>query len=140
MDATASIIAVIQVTGTLVTLLRSASQAPSDRRKLLLEANTLLALLTSLQDFVALDDAKHHPDWRRSVSQLETPNGPFDQYRTSLEDLRRKISPQHKLQKTVQTLLWKFTKEDVTDLLSRIERMKSLVVIALEMDHTYVSC
>jgi len=39
------------------------------------------------------------------------------------------------LQKAVGALVWKFSKDEVDDILSRIERLKSLTQIALEMDH-----
>lgn len=41
MDATASIAGILQITITLVDYLKAATQASSDRRKLLLEANSL---------------------------------------------------------------------------------------------------
>lgn len=136
MEATASIINIIQITGTLVEYLRAATQAPSDRRKLLLEANSLLALLTSLKDFLAIEDGRENAPWRKSVHQLEAPEGPFAQYQLELERLLNKISPRHRLQKMAQTMLWKLTKDDINEILVRIERMKILISIALEMDHT----
>ncbi len=38
-------------------------------------------------------------------------------------------------QKVKRRLLWKFSKEEVAGILARMERLKSLVSIALEMDH-----
>jgi hypothetical protein len=35
-------------------------------------------------------------------------------------------------------LLWKFGKKEATNILAKMERLKSLVSIALEMDHTQV--
>lgn len=135
----ASIINIIQLTGTLVEYLRAATQAPSDRRKLLLEANSLVALLTSLKDFTTLEDEHAHRPWRQAVRELGAPDGPFVQYQAALESLLRKICPQHRIKKAVQTVLWKMTKDDVSELLLRIDRMKSLMLIALEMDHLYVA-
>lgn len=135
MDAVASIINIIQLMGTLTQYLRAATHAPADRRKLLLEANTLVALLKSLKDFVTVEDEDGHLQWRQAVRQLETPDGPFAQYQAALESLLKKISPQHRLKKAIQTVLWKMTEDDINELLLRMERMKSLVSIALEMDH-----
>jgi hypothetical protein len=42
------------------------------------------------------------------------------------------------IKKIGNALLWKFSKEEVTNILSRIERLKTLVQIALEMDHLSV--
>jgi hypothetical protein len=38
-----------------------------------------------------------------------------------------------------KTLLWKYIKDDAERIVLGIERLKSLVQIALEMDHLYVS-
>lgn len=135
MDATASILNIIQITGVLIDYLRAATQAPSDRRKLLLEANSLYALLTSLKDFLVIEDRDAYSDWRHAVSQLTIPNGPLEQYRTEVAGLLEKIDPRSKLKKATQTILWKMTKDDVKDMLMRTERMKSVILIALEMDH-----
>lgn len=35
-------------------------------------------------------------------------------------------------------LLWKYMKDDAEHILSRVERLKSLVQIALENDHLFV--
>jgi hypothetical protein len=32
-------------------------------------------------------------------------------------------------------LAWKFSKKEVNDILAKLERLKSLISIALEMDH-----
>lgn len=136
MDAAASIINITALTGVLIEYLRAAKQAPSDRRKLLLEANSLVALLISLKDYITIEDQEAHLKWRRAVLELDMPDGPFAQYRKAVQSLLKKISPQSRLEKATQTALWKIKKEDVNETLLRIERMKSLISIALEMDHT----
>ena len=65
-------------------------------------------------------------------------DGPLDRYKSALEKLVGKIMPGHGLRKIGQALVWKFTKEDVSDLLSQIERVKSLVDIALGLDEMLV--
>lgn len=136
MDAAASVINIIQLTGTFLEYLRAAKQAHSDRRKLLLEANSLLALLTSLRDFLDLEDRNAFLDWRQAIRHLEAPDGPFAQYQSELENLLAKVCPASKLREVTQNIIWKLTKEDVNDMLLRLERLKSLVSIALEMDST----
>lgn len=138
MDATASIAGILQITITLVDYLKAATQASSDRRKLLLEANSLVALLKSLQEFLSIEDPDDFPDWRRAVCQLETSQGPFEQYRDGLESVLRKALPQGRFERAAQTVAWRWTKGDVNETLQRIDRMKMLISIALEMDHTHV--
>jgi hypothetical protein len=56
-----------------------------------------------------------------------------------LEQLKNKISSGHGLKKMAKTLWWKYIKEDAKGILVRIERLKSLVQIALQMDYFFVS-
>jgi hypothetical protein len=62
-------------------------------------------------------------------------NGPLDQYKDTLEQLQRKVIGGSGIKEIGRTLVWKFSKEEVTGLLSRMESLKSLIQIALEMDH-----
>jgi len=49
--------------------------------------------------------------------------------------LQSRVEIQDGIQKVKRRLLWKFRKEEVASILARMERLKSLVNIALEMDH-----
>jgi len=71
------------------------------------------------------------------VQALAAVNGRIDQYRSALEQLQSKLTSTATsgLKKIGSALTWKFSKEEVTNILARIERLKSLTQIALEMDH-----
>jgi hypothetical protein len=66
-------------------------------------------------------------------------DGPLDQYKHALEKLPLKVQSGKGLAKIGNALVWKFSKEEVASVVSRIERLKSLVQIALEMDHLSVT-
>jgi hypothetical protein len=40
-----------------------------------------------------------------------------------------------RLKKAGEVLVWKFKKEEIASILGRMERLKTLVEIALQMDH-----
>jgi hypothetical protein len=65
-------------------------------------------------------------------------DGPFDQYSLALQLLKSKIAPRSGVRKLGQALVWKHVKEDIHQLLSQIERLKTLVGIALDLDHMLV--
>ncbi|RDL36103.1 Uncharacterized protein BP5553_06715 [Venustampulla echinocandica] len=69
-----------------------------------------------------LDEVSSNDDWYGEVQALAAANGPID----------------HGL-KIGSALSWKFSKEEVANILMRIERLKSLTQIALEMDHFKLS-
>ena len=66
------------------------------------------------------------------------PIAKFDQFALALQELKTKIAPTSGIRKLGQMLVWKHIKEDVQALLSQIERLKTLVGVALEVDHMSV--
>jgi hypothetical protein len=132
----AGIIAVLQATKEVISYLKETKDAPKELTKVYEEARSLVILLHELKDLVAGQDS--HSPWLRTTSGLAVRGGPLDQYKKALEVLASKTTG-HGLRKIGQVLAWKFTKEEVITLLSQIERIKSLVQIALEMDHMFVT-
>ncbi|KFY68917.1 hypothetical protein V496_00687 [Pseudogymnoascus sp. VKM F-4515 (FW-2607)] len=88
-----------------------------------------------------LDEASPDGGWYMEVQALAAGNGPIDQYRSALEQLQSKftLTASSRLKKIGSALTWKFSKEEVTNILTRIERLESLTQIALEMDHFKLS-
>jgi hypothetical protein len=136
LSITAGIIAVLQATKEVISYLKETKDAPKELTIVYEEAKSLVILLYELKDLVAGQNSRE--PWLRATSGLDVRDGPLDQYKKALEVLVSKTTG-HGLRKIGQVLAWKFTKEDVMALLSQIERIKSLVQIALEMDHMFVT-
>lgn len=66
---------------------------------------------------------------------LAVQEGPLDQFKQALEALQAKMTDRSRLKKAGEALVWKFRKEEVASIMGRIERLKGLVGVALEMDH-----
>lgn len=133
LSITASIIAILQVTATLVNYANDVKDAPKDRARFAMEASSLSSLLLNLR--YQIEDEKSNEAWTREVTLLGVPGGPLDQYKHALEKLQLKIASGKGLVKIGDALWWRFTKEEVAGILLRIERLKSLIQIALQMDH-----
>lgn len=136
LSITASIIAVLQATKEIISYVKETRDAPKELTKVYDEAKNLVILLYELKDSLAEQDP--HDPWLRVTSGLAMRDGPLDQYKKALEVLVSKTTG-HGLRKIGQVLAWKFIKEEVMSLLLQIERIKSLVQIALEMDHAFVT-
>jgi hypothetical protein len=132
LSVAASIVAVLQLTHTVIGYLNSVKDASADRKRCALEAANLYNLLVNLK--FRLEGASDKP-WFTAVRALGVENGPFDQYKHAVEQLQTKITSGGGIGKIGNALLWKFIKEEITSILLRMERLKSLVQIALEMDH-----
>lgn len=136
LSLTASIIAILQLTSTVINYLNDVKNASKDLARCATEASNVYWLLTNLK--YRLEEAKsENASWHIAVRLLNVTNGPLDQYRSALEQLQSKVTRASAsgLQKAGRALVWKFSKHEVDDILSRIERLKSLTQIALEMDH-----
>ncbi|PSN61088.1 hypothetical protein BS50DRAFT_652779 [Corynespora cassiicola Philippines] len=136
LSVTASIIAVGQATVKIVECLKDAKDASTDRSQFTTELSNLSNLLATL--LFRVDENSNEP-WHAEVRELGGKDGLIYQYRVALEQLKDKISGEHGIRKMAKALLWKYIKEDAKDILSRIERLKSLVQIALQMDHFTLS-
>jgi len=128
LGTTASIVAVLGLTDTVVKYLNDVKDASEDRKKILLEISNAHGLLYTLKDL-----AERQPSG--NVKSLDVPNGPLAQFKSALERLAVKLAPVTGRKKIEKALGWPFQKEDVADILRTIERQKSLFILALQEDH-----
>jgi hypothetical protein len=136
LSVTASIIAVLQLTVKIIEGLKDAKDASADRSQFTTEIQNLRDLLVALLSRV--DEDSSDP-WHKNVREMGGQDGLIYQYRVALEQLKDNISTGQGVKKMTKTLLWKYIQQDAERILLRIERLKSLVQIALEMDHLFVS-
>jgi hypothetical protein len=128
----ASIIAVLQLTGTVIGYLNNVKNAPEECQRCTIEASNIQSLLINLR--YRLEQGQAGDSWFIAVRALNIENGPLDQYKQALEQLLSKVEGQHGVQKIKSRLLWNFRKEEVASILARMERLNSRVSIALQMD------
>jgi hypothetical protein len=132
LSVAASIIAVLQLTGAVIGYLNDVKDAPKECQQCAIEASNLQSLLINL--LYQLNQGQTGDRWYTAVRALNVENGPLDQYKQALEQLRSKVEIQNGIQKVKRRLLWKFSKEEVTSILARMERLKTHVSFALQMD------
>jgi hypothetical protein len=133
LSVAASIIAVLQLTGAVIGYLNDVKDAPKECQQCTIEASNIQNLLINLR--YRLEQGQAGDPWFTAVRALNIENGPLDQYKQALEQLRSRVEIQDGVQKVKRRLLWKFSKEEVASILARMERLNNLVNIALEMDH-----
>jgi hypothetical protein len=133
LSVAASIIAVVQIAGRAITYLSDIRDAPKEWTKCLIEISSSNILLLKLEERVA--NSSPTEPWYTEVQALAGKDGPLDQYRLALEHLCAKLEPKNKIRKLANILTWNFVKEEVAGILARMERLKTVISIALEMDH-----
>ena len=129
----ASIIAVLQLSAKVLSYLNDVKHASKDRAECAVEASTLYSLLLALR--FRLEEGDASQPWYIAVRVLAVENGPLDQFKQALETLQANMTDGGRLKKASDALMWKFKKEEIAGILARMERLKTLVEIALQMDH-----
>ncbi|KAL8775416.1 MAG: hypothetical protein Q9194_003784, partial [Teloschistes cf. exilis] len=137
LSVTASIIAVLHLSAKVLSYLNDVNDASKDRAQCAIEASNLHSLLFDLRFRLEGGDASQ--PWYIAVRALAVENGPLDQFKQALETLQAKMTDGGRLKKAGEALMWKFKKEEIASILARMERLKTLIEIALQMDHFKLS-
>lgn len=133
LSPTASIIAILQLSAKVLSYLNDVKDASKGRAQCAIEASNIHNLLTNLR--FRLEEGHGHQPWFTAVQELAVKNGPLDQFKQALETLQSKMTDGGRLKKAGEALMWKLRKEEVDAILARMERLKVLTEIALQMDH-----
>jgi hypothetical protein len=133
LSITASLIAVIKLTTSVVEYLSNVKDAPRERAQCAIEASNIYNLLTILR--YRVEEGDFNKPWFSTIRTLAVQGGPLDQYKKALEQVQKKIEKVPAAKRLGNNILWPFTKREIAEILSRIERLKNLVLVALEMDH-----
>ena len=128
LGATASIVNLLQLAGAVIKYLSILKDASNDTKALVLELCTVRGLLSTIKDLVTEDSMLHE--------SLSGHTGLFSQIESSLQSLASKVEPTSTTtgHSFVQKLRWPLRKEEVKDLLSSLERQKTLLSLALQND------
>jgi hypothetical protein len=133
LSISAGIIAVLQLTSTVVQYLNGVKDASEERLRIRDEITSASFLLYMLRD--RAEQASLGEAWLSTVISLSVPKGPLEQFKRALERLATRLAPTKKLEKIERALRWPFQREEIKDILSTIERQKSLFDLALQNDH-----
>ncbi|KAF2867352.1 ankyrin repeat-containing domain protein [Massariosphaeria phaeospora] len=137
LSVAASIVAVLQLSAKVLAYLNDVKDASKDRAKCAIEVSNLHSLLLNLR--FRLEEGTANTPWYTAIRALAVENGPLDQFKQALETLQTTMTGRGRLKMASDALVWKFKKEEVASILVRIERLKTLVEIALQTDHFKLS-
>ena len=132
--------AILQISATVVSYIKSVKGAAADRQRLLVGINATTALCQTLSDTAEIDI----DPWMNTLNTLcQLDQGPVAQFTRNLTYLRQKLEPGKKtkyhLDEWFQSLKWPFDSEKVNEILEDIERQKSLFTLALTNDSLRLS-
>ena len=120
-------------TKTVIDYINDVKNASNDKKNLLDELAATQIVLSQLDSHV------NDEDWKETMEALVAVGGPFDQLKLELKGLKRKVElPTGKLRKAGQALVYHFTKDDLKKHFDRIERIKTLLQLAVQNNHRSV--
>ena len=129
---TASIIAIMRLAQSVAGYLNDMKDASKEQVRIATEISNVNALLTPLK--YRIKDGQPGDPWFTEVQRLGDKGGPLDQFESTLKELKSKVEQADGYMRAVRSLTWTFNKTDVSTMLSRIERVKTLVILALAND------
>lgn len=134
-SAVASVITLVGVTSKTVKYVNEMRDAPKERQNLSKETADLLPMLTGLRKMI--EDQGRSGISFDGVKSLVTVDGPLDQLREALEQLNKKVKAKKGIKNHARVLFWPLDKEECKEVLGKIERVKSLISLALEGENQY---
>ena len=117
---------VIDGTTKLIGWIDETKNASKDAREFRQDAVEIQSLVTRLR--YRLKDSDTPVAWLKSAIQLEPL---VNELNASLDDFSRRVQPVKGIAKLNRHFLWSLKKQDIKDVLGRIERLKTLIGLAL---------
>lgn len=138
LSTAASVIAVLQLTGALISLskdyIRGVKDAPKDAQQLVDELRSFEKVLSTLRDHV-LNDTNLEST---ALQALNGQNGPLQACALELQRLQLKLVPQRGLKGIIDRLRWPLKERETSQYISQMERHKGLFTFAVTIDQLWV--
>lgn len=136
LGAAASIIAVLELSGKVLSHIRSAKGATKERKRLRDEVQACDDILQQLQDDA--EDSDEATAWSKKIAALEKPGGPLSRLLVTMTMIKDRLEDCSKSgdrsRKIAASLKWPFVAKEVDELLVALEREKTLLGLALTID------
>jgi hypothetical protein len=129
MDAASAIVALLQLTSSVIRYLIDVGEASESHREILNEVISVSGFL-----YVLEERAKWTDTWCTTLRALNVENGPLKQFKRSMERLASMLGP-NRPRRAQRALAWPFQTREIQEILQTIERQKALFVLALQNDH-----
>ncbi|KAI4094172.1 MAG: hypothetical protein LQ344_002426 [Seirophora lacunosa] len=126
----ASVVTLVGVTLKTVKYVNEMKDASKERQNLSKETADLLPMLTGLRNMI--EDPRRSKTSFDGVNSLVTADGPLDQLSEALKQLNKKVKAKRGIKNFPRVLVWPLDKEECKEVLGKIERVKSLISLALE--------
>ena len=129
----AALVQLVDATSKAIKYVNDIKDAPKDRARLAREATNLLSLFTDLR--YRVEEVDTNDPWFTGLRSLAGEGGPLHDFKIVMEDLTDSLQLGTGVQKLRKALYWTLDKKKSDAILSRIERLKVFISLALQKDH-----
>jgi hypothetical protein len=125
-----SIVQLADASFKIMKILDTIKEGGQDRRRLCDEITVLWMILRSLETQFAPPNAGQDMSWMKPIDALAEPNGVFEQLQAALNEVWEKVTmSESKRGRLKQTLRWPLDQSYVDRTITRIERLKSSIIL-----------
>ena len=139
LSITASIIAVIQLTGSVVSAVynyrKDVKSAPEDAAIIVQDLIGFSQILEKLLHIIEQEKSTKQTRLA-SLKDLVQPGGPLESCQKTLEHLNAKLQPENGWRAIKQSLIWPLKKDYIKKTLDEIATAKATIGVALAIDQT----
>lgn len=138
-SSAASVLALVELAGKTITYIKQVKNAPQEKQHLLKLLIQSKGILHTLNDLI---ESVEDEDWATTIRSLAGSDGPLSQYQDILEQIISRLGincDKISLKHVVNSLKWPFTRKEVEELTTALEKLKSTFVIATTNDHVRLS-
>ncbi|RYP86588.1 hypothetical protein DL770_004887 [Monosporascus sp. CRB-9-2] len=133
LGATASIIAIIQLSSKVFAYISNATGAAKERNRLRSKLLACDAFIQELRD--QSDGSEEGQAWSETIKALDGPDGPLGRLKTTLDAMETRLQPKKGVRRAVSVLKWPFEEKEVQMIIETIESEKSLLKFAFDNEH-----
>ena len=133
LSLSATLIALLQATASVVKYIRDVKDGEGEREGLMTEMSRLTRLLETLKK--ELDEAEEEDPWFESYKTLAQPDGALEKLQQLVSELDGKLQPQSRLRRLGQKFSWPLSKSRVNEMLESIKRYSAEIEHLLSRGH-----
>lgn len=134
LSISASIIALLQVSGKVIDLISAITSSSAEIRCLVIEISTTRALLSSIADIAGVDET-----WNENLRRLTIEDGPMQMLDGLLSELERRLGREVRMKGEPghlrKKLSWPWRAEETRQMVRTAREARGLLAGALAVDH-----
>ncbi|TQV95282.1 hypothetical protein IF1G_06269 [Cordyceps javanica] len=138
-SSASAVFSLVELAGKTVSYIKQVKAAPQEKEQLLRLVIQSKGLLLTLGELI---ESIEDESWASTICNLASPDGPFAQYEVILKQIASRLDVRgdgSKIQRIMDRLKWPFSHKEVEEMMTVLEKLKSLFLLATASSHVRLS-